>query len=316
MLNTKKYKTQFYVLLGKLLFFYRNHKLHKRILQQGFYLKKINFEGIKIYYYTNFNKESDPQKKHLILLHGFLDRSFTFRKILKYIKNDYNVYLIDLPGHGNTKVPFIRELWQISTLTRGLYRFIFEYLQIQKPIFLTHSMGGFLIFHILKYAKKRKEYPSKFNCILFAIAPGMLKFRNDLLQKNRKLFFPETIEDINQLLKNLFPVHLPEIPIFIKYYLLQEWNHLGMKYLTLNTFENETEVFFTENALQKNPHPEKTYFIWGNLDNIVPIEYGKKLTKIVKNSKLIVIKDTGHTPHYEKPEEFYKSIKKYLELHK
>lgn len=306
-------KIQFYYLLGKILFLIRKYKIHRKFIKSGYYLKKAFFEGIKIYYYTNFKNDPDQDKKNLILLHGFLDSSFTFKRILSYLKNDYNVYILDIPGHGNSKVPYIRELWQISTLTRGLYRFIYEYLKIQKPIFLTHSMGGFLVFHILKYAKERGDFPKKFNCVLFAIAPGMLKFEKKLREKNQKMFFPTTIEDIDNLLKNLFPENLPEIPSFIKYFLLKEWNHYGIQYLTKNTLEKEEEVFFTVNKLKSNPHPKKTIFIWGNKDFIVPLKYGKQLTKIVKNSKLIIIEGTGHTPHSEKPELFFNSIKNELD---
>lgn len=316
MMKYQNLKIKIYYIMGWILFLLRRNKLHKRILKENFFLNRITFEGIKIYYYTNFKKKPDINKKHLILLHGFLDSSHTFRKIIKYLKNDYNVYIIDLPGHGRTKVPYIRELWQISSLTRGLYRFIYEYLNIKFPIFLTHSMGGFLVFHMLQYSKERKEYPEHFNCILFAIAPGMLKFEDELREKNMKLFFPTSLEDIDNLLKNIFPVHVPEIPIFIKYFLLQQWNHIGMKYLTLNTLENEEKVFFTLEKLNESPHPQKTYFIWGEEDKIVPLKYANILTEIIQNSELITIKETGHTPHSEKPEEFYHAIKNHLELYK
>lgn len=299
----------FFYLLGSILFRIRKFKLHQKILKEGFYLQKAYFEGVYIYFYINFKKNPDLRKKNLILLHGFLDNSFTFRKILFFLKNDYNVFILDLPGHGNSKVPYIRELWQINALARYLYRFVFEYLQISQPIFLTHSMGGFLVFHMLRYAKKRKEYPKKFNCNLIAIAPGMLKFKRNLREKNQRMFFPKTIQDIDLLLENLFPQNLPEIPTFMKYYLLQEWNHTGIQYLTQNTLENEEEVFFTEKSLKNHPTPKKTILIWGTQDRIVPLQYGKKLEKIIPNSKLILIPNAGHTPHSEKPEIFLEYIK-------
>ncbi|MFN3605070.1 MAG: alpha/beta fold hydrolase [Leptonema sp. (in: bacteria)] len=312
-MNFLNIKQNVYYLVGKSLFSLRNFKIHRQILRNGFFLKKSYFEGITIYFYTNFQNTPHGNKKNLVLLHGFLDSSFTFRKILTYLKDDYNLFILDIPGHGNTKVPYIRELWQISTLTRAMYRFLFEYLQIPKPIFLTHSMGGFLVFHMLSYAKKRGDFPKNFNCILFAIAPGMLQFQKDLRERNQRMFFPSTIQDIDNLLKNLFPKNLKEIPLFVKYFLLKEWNHLGLQYLIKNTLENEEEVFYTEKTLQKNPFPKETILIWGDKDTIVPMEYSKKLLKIIKPSKLIIIPETGHTPHIEEPELFYKKIRKDLE---
>ncbi len=303
------YKKEFiFYLLGKFLFSLRKFKIHRKILKEGFYLKKINFEGISIYFYTNFKENPNSTKKNIILLHGFLDSPFTFRKVLSFFKTDYNVFILELPGHGSSKMPYIRELWQVSSLARFLYRFIFEYLQISQPIFLTHSLGGFLVFHILRYAKKRKEYPKKFNCILFAIAPGILKFKKNLREKNLRLFFPATIQDIDKLLESLFLYNPPDIPIFIKYFLLKEWNHTGIQYLAKNTLEIEEEVFFTQKSLKNHPMPKKTILIWGTQDRIVHLHYGKKLKKLIHNSKLILIPNAGHIPHSENYEVFIESI--------
>ena len=41
-----------------------------------------------------------------------------------------------------------------------------------------------------------------------------------------------------------------------------------------------------------------TLIIWGEDDNIIPLEYGIKLHESIKNSRLEIIKSGGHVPHY------------------
>ncbi len=301
-----------YYIAGKVLFAIRKRKIDKRFYREGYFLHKVKFEGIKIYYFTNFKKGKNPQKGDIILLHGFLDSSHSFRRIISYLKNDYNVYILDLPGHGKTRVPYIRELWRFSSLVRGTYRFIFEYLQIKKPIFITHSMGGLIVFRMLIYSHLRNEYPEKFNCYLIAIAPGMLHFSRDIREKNMKLFFPSRIEELDELLKNLFQENPPEIPEFIKYYLIQDWNHQGLQYLVKNSLENETEIFFTEELLMNSPCPIKTFFFWGKNDKIVPKDVGEKLAEIIPNSQIFLIENAGHNPHIEQYETLIEILKQIL----
>jgi pimeloyl-ACP methyl ester carboxylesterase len=49
-------------------------------------------------------------------------------------------------------------------------------------------------------------------------------------------------------------------------------------------------------------HP--TLVIWGEEDNVIPIECGEKLYNSILNSRFVVLKDCGHVPQEEKPELF------------
>ena len=44
--------------------------------------------------------------------------------------------------------------------------------------------------------------------------------------------------------------------------------------------------------------------IWGNKDNITPVDQGRELASLIQNSKLTVLEDVGHVPHLEAPSEF------------
>lgn len=53
--------------------------------------------------------------------------------------------------------------------------------------------------------------------------------------------------------------------------------------------------------------------IWGEKDRVVPLATGKRLNKDLPNSKLIIIKNTGHLLPEEKPEEVFTYIQEFLQ---
>nr|BAD95155.1 hypothetical protein [Arabidopsis thaliana] len=58
---------------------------------------------------------------------------------------------------------------------------------------------------------------------------------------------------------------------------------------------------------------QPTLIIWGEHDQVFPLEMGKRLEKHVgDNGKLVIIKRTGHIFNFEKPKKFIKLLKSFL----
>ena len=55
-----------------------------------------------------------------------------------------------------------------------------------------------------------------------------------------------------------------------------------------------------------------TLLIWGDNDQIVPLDYGKLFMKLIPNSELKTIVECGHIPQLEKPTECINSIKEFI----
>jgi len=58
-----------------------------------------------------------------------------------------------------------------------------------------------------------------------------------------------------------------------------------------------------------------TLIIVGEEDILIPLKYSKILHEKIKGSKLVIIKDCGHVPPIEKPEEFNKIVLDFLKDH-
>lgn len=106
--------------------------------------------------------------------------------------------------------------------------------------------------------------------------------------------------------------HLGKITADISHYPLKEWKEKGFMYyinkkgeklkLNYSFFEDAEEVKSYEEAAKINI---PTFIIHGDKDKNVPIGQSKKLAKVIKNSKLEIIKGADH--FFSKPEEFDKA---------
>jgi pimeloyl-ACP methyl ester carboxylesterase len=52
--------------------------------------------------------------------------------------------------------------------------------------------------------------------------------------------------------------------------------------------------------------------IWGDKDEIVPLEVGRKLAGNIPNSKLVIVPNCGHVPQEECPRQTIEAIESFL----
>ena len=55
-----------------------------------------------------------------------------------------------------------------------------------------------------------------------------------------------------------------------------------------------------------------TLIIHGAQDNLVPLNFTEEAHSKIKGSQLSIIKDAGHWPQREKPDEFYEIVSNFL----
>jgi pimeloyl-ACP methyl ester carboxylesterase len=58
-----------------------------------------------------------------------------------------------------------------------------------------------------------------------------------------------------------------------------------------------------------------TLILWGDTDEVIPLEIGEKLHSAIHGSVLEIIPQAGHVPQEEQPEETIRHIVKFLEAH-
>ncbi|PLR79379.1 alpha/beta hydrolase [Bacillus sp. V3-13] len=264
--------------------------------------KRINGNDVYYEYYRN------PQScETVVLLHGFLSSSFSFRRLVPLLKNDYSVISIDFPPFGKSGKSrnFHYSYQNIALTIVGLL----ESLNIDKFNIIGHSMGGQITLNMLHFRPGLAEKavllcssgylsPSKMPLIFSSYLPFFHVFVKRRLEKSGLRNNLENVVHnrslIDEEMENGYLQPFLDENIF--------------KALTRMIRDREGDL--TSNVLRQIETP--CLLIWGEHDKVVPLRVGRKLHKDLQHSKLIVLKDTGHLVPEERPAEVYHHIKKFL----
>ncbi len=155
-------------------------------------------------------------------------------------------------------------------------------LNIDKVIIIAHSLGGA---YAIDFAYHHPEMVKKMyllNTVGIKHRYLLFKFMHLSLKNKRDSFTKHIRDDINGLLNIL------KTPI----------RHLKLlKYVEGMNLEARAARLTT-----------KTTIIWGENDYLLPLYDAKKLHKLIPESKLIVLKNTGHDWPLYSPELLWKNI--------
>jgi pimeloyl-ACP methyl ester carboxylesterase len=251
-------------------------------------------------------KESKP---NLLLIHGFgANALWQWGDVIRLMVPHFNVYVPDLLFFGDsyTTQPDRSESFQARCVMR-----VMEANRVGKVSLVGLSYGGFVAYSLA--AQFRGEVERVVICCAGVcleekdVGEGM--FRVSDLEEVGRILLPQTAEKMRELMSYTF-VKPPKI---VPSCLLQDF----------------IDVMFTENVEEKRELiralakdrklsdlpkiPQPTLIIWGEEDQVFPLELGYRLKRhLGENAQLVVIKNTGHAFIVEKPKELFKHLKSFL----
>lgn len=278
------------------LYSYFSFKRYSVLSSLGFHRKSVLLHGLDLSVYIREGKEPA-----LVLVHGFLDASFGFRKLIPHLPADRKIVLIDVPSFGKSRLPEIRYLYRMDVYAGLIYE-IFQKLDLRGFILSGHSMGGLLSQHLAILDRKKDRRISR----LILISPG--SERHNERDEVRKILFPKTRTDLNTLLSNLYQKDTPEVSAFVSMILLSEWGRKEYEWLAENTIADEKEVFL---GVQARKIRLPVLIISAKNDRITPPASLKKLHRWIHGSRLVFLPEGRHAIHLEFPEQVAEIMMKY-----
>ena len=227
-------------------------------------------------------------RKTIIFLHGWGNSSEIFNTLSYYLKDDFLVYALDLPGFGASP---IEKPMNLKDYADFVYEFIKDN-NINEPVVAGHSFGGAVA------AKLAILYPNSISKLILVGA-------STIRESNIKI----------KLLKKLAKIFKYFLPKNAKKIILKLLKLDGCDYAQIdNIFLKETfKIVVKENLASELPLVKApSLVIWGEKDTETPLKYGEKIARLIPAAKLSVIKNAGHHVFLEKPDEFIKVIKKFI----
>jgi pimeloyl-ACP methyl ester carboxylesterase len=252
-------------------------------------VKKITLDGIRLRY------EEVGKGFPIIFLHGWGGSLQSFDALKKYFIPNYKVYILDLPGFGESATPF--EAWDVERYKSFVLDFA-EIHNLDQFIILGHSFGGRIIIKLVV------DKPEKIKAAILCASAG-IKPRKKLRQK---LFFA-----IAKLGKKVF-----RLPVLNKgqnfarkilYKLVKTKDYLNVSGVMKDTFKKVIAEDL-EPLLKKIKVP--TLIAWGKNDRTTPLEDAYLMHKLVSDSKLVIIDEAKHGVHFQQPEKLAQAIQEFL----
>jgi abhydrolase domain-containing protein 6 len=264
----------------------------------GLVKKEIQIDDHKIAYLEGGKGET------ILLIHGFGANKDNWARFSKYLTSDYHVVIPDIPGFGESS-QIQKDSYDAEQQLKRIDRFT-EVLKLEKFHLAGNSMGG--MFAAMYGAK----YPQKVLTVAL-LAPGGVGSPNPsevaiLINNGKNPLLIGSTEDFDKLL-NLCFVKPPFMPSQFKKVLAADavahadfnkkiWGDL--KWTPTKETPSSIENFLVPYLPQIQA---PVLIIWGDADKILDVGGVSVLEKNLKKYKTIIMKDTGHIPMLEKPQE-------------
>ena len=256
----------------------------------------------KIFSYKNTNISFTDTGKGsvLVLLHGFLENSSMWYKIIPILSKKNRVITIDLLGHGKTEsLSYVHTMKDQAQMIKA----VLNHLRLRRYTIIGHSLGGYIA---LAFAELYSDNIKKLVLMnSTAVADTLEK------QKNRERAIAMVKQNKNTFIKiaipNLFTKQSrlkfkKEINFVKKEALKTSLQGIIASLEGMKIRKDQTQIL-------ENKHFEKLFII-GRKD---PLLSYKSLIKQTKNTKIKIAEFTnGHMSHIENFEELVLSLTNFV----
>ncbi|HEU5139622.1 MAG TPA: alpha/beta hydrolase [Bacillales bacterium] len=269
-------------------------------------MTQMTIDDVKIHYETYPCENHDPAGT-LVLIHGYLSSTFSFRQLIPLLTQTYSVLALDLPGFGKSENS---KAFTYSMANYGkLILSFMKRMQIDRAALVGHSMGGQVALQAVKQA------PEQVTGLVLLASSGYLKpFNRWLVSASYLPFFTWIVRrefekrSAEQILREV--VYDPSTidTAMIEGY-VQPMGATGF-YRSLLGLLRKHGGDLTSEELKTIHTP--TLLIWGREDRIVPLTIGERLVSDLPTASLNVYELTGHLLPEEKPQEVFRDIQAFL----
>ena len=260
----------------------------------------ITVDGIQLRYKSW--GEPHANQPAIVLIHGFANSAYTFRKLGPLLGKDYYVLALDLPGFGLSDKPSEHNYSNASQA--GIIEAFIREMGLKQVIIGGHSMGGAHTVHVAIDA------PEVVGAIL--MNPGIIS--TGVPPATEYLAFPmpriaaKTFADRafrERFIKTSFvnPNLITEEDIDEIMLATKTDDYIDGTTQLMSYYKAGSEI----NMLADIRVP--VLIVWGAQDSNKPAGEARQLQGMIANSQLVLVDDAGHYVHVEAPEETAAAIR-------
>jgi pimeloyl-ACP methyl ester carboxylesterase len=292
------------------------------LLIKGAVYADISADDLKKEYANEHSKfiEIDEMQVHyrdegkgvpIVLVHGTASSLHTWDAWTKELTKNYRVIRMDLPAFGITG-PNKNADYSIKAYTAFLDQFLTK-INVDSFYLVGNSLGGNIAWNYTA------EHPKKIEKLILVDASGLPTnkpqpaiFKMAKTPVLSSLFLYVTPKFF--IKKNMKEVYGDKSKLTDS--LVTRYHKMALRVGNRQAFIDRAKIDFKLGAkvnvdkLKSIQTP--TLLIWGAKDTWIPLDNGKRMDRILPNSKLVVLENSGHVPMEENPTESVEILKDFL----
>ena len=267
--------------------------------------KFIEFDEMQVHY------RDEGKGVPIVLVHGTASSLHTWDAWTKELTKNYRVIRMDLPAFGITG-PNKNADYSIKAYTAFLDQFLTK-INVDSFYLVGNSLGGNIAWNYTA------ENPQKIEKLILVDASGLPTnkpqpaiFKMAKTPVLSSLFLYVTPKFF--IRKNMKEVYGDKSKLTDS--LVTRYHKMALRVGNRQAFIDRAKIDFKLGA-KVNVDKLKsiqtlTLLIWGAKDTWIPLDNGKRMDRILPNSKLVVLENSGHVPMEENPIESLKILKAFL----
>jgi 2-succinyl-6-hydroxy-2,4-cyclohexadiene-1-carboxylate synthase len=267
-------------------------------------MSRLEVNGVRL------NVESGGRGRPLLLFHGFTGSSATWQPFLDTLSDSRRVIAVDLLGHGRSDSPADAARYRVERQIEDLTALL-DQLDVAEYDLLGYSMGGRLAMHLAL------AHPGRVGrLVLESASPGIASSEERAARMRHD-------ESLAQMLERqgiaAFVDRWERLPLFAGQARLPDTTRETVRQQRLSSnpvgLAGSLRGFGAGvpaplfDRLQDLP---PALVIAGELDE----KYGalaRRMAESLRNATVAIVPDAGHTVHLERPDEFARLVRGFLE---
>ncbi|SDT92684.1 Pimeloyl-ACP methyl ester carboxylesterase [Polaribacter sp. Hel1_33_78] len=266
----------------------------------------IEIDGMQVHY------RDEGQGFPIVLVHGTASSLHTWNDWTKDLKKKYRVIRMDLPAFGITG-PNKNADYSIENYTYFLQQFLMK-INVAKFHLAGNSLGGNIAWN---YAA---EHPEQIEKLILIDASGLptnkpqpAVFKMAKTPVLSSLFLYVTPKFF--IKKNMEEVYADNSKVTDA--IITRYHKMALRVGNRQAFIDRAKTDFKLGAkanLEKLKSIQTpSLLIWGAQDSWIPLDNGKQMDRMLTNSKLVILENSGHVPMEENPAESLEALNGFLE---
>jgi non-heme chloroperoxidase len=251
--------------------------------------------GVRMHYAEQGRTNGEP----VILLHGYSDSWFSYSRILPHLPDDLRVFALDLRGHGQSDRPVSG--YGMNDLAADVLAFM-DAKGIVRATIVGHSMGGFVAQQVALAAPKRV---SRLVIVSSARTPRAFAGVEEFKPVVDALRDPVPYEFVQEF--QLSTVHQSVPDAFMDGVIAESLR------LPSRVWRGIMDgMLAMEPAVALGRAGIPSLVIWGQQDAWPPRAEQDSLVAMLRTAQLRVLRNIGHAPHWERPDEFAQILREFI----